>query len=64
LHVYHVFMAQAIEFARGYAGLDEWRDVIENFGTEAPGNAHACDVFSGFNRNIAHRKLKIAELAA
>jgi hypothetical protein len=49
LHVDHVFMAQAIEFAGGDARLDEGGDVVEHFGAEAAGDAHAFDFFRGLD---------------
>jgi hypothetical protein len=49
LHVDHVFVAEAIQFAGGHAGLDEGRDVVQHFGAQAAGDAHAGDIFGGFN---------------
>ncbi|CAJ6303506.1 Uncharacterised protein [Burkholderia pseudomallei] len=51
LHMGHVFVAEAIEFARRHAGDDEWRDVVEHFARETAGDAHLRDVVFVFERN-------------
>ncbi|MNR64813.1 hypothetical protein D3C85_1875880 [compost metagenome] len=44
-------MAQAVEFTGRDARFDEGGDVIQHFGAEAAGNAHAFDVFGGMDGN-------------
>ncbi len=51
LHVEHVFVAEAIELAGGHARFDEGRNVVQHFGAQAAGNAHAGDIFGGFDGN-------------
>ena len=39
------------ELRRGDARLDERRDVIEDFGSQAAGDAHAADILIGLDRD-------------
>ena len=54
MHVDHVFVAKAVEFTGGHAHLDEWRDVVEHFGAEFAGDAHAFDVGGGIDTDGGH----------
>ena len=54
LHVDHVVVAEGIKFASAYACFDERRDVVENLGGQAAGDAHFFDFFRGFEDD-AHR---------
>jgi hypothetical protein len=51
LHVDHVFVAQAIQLTGGNSRLDEWRDVIQHFGSELSCNTHLFDFIRGFDAN-------------
>jgi len=47
-------MAQAVQFARRDAHLDEGGDVVEYFGAELAGYAHAFDVGGGIDTDGGH----------
>jgi len=49
LHADHVIVAQAVEFGRGDAGLDEGFDVVEDFGSQAARHPHLLDLFRCFD---------------
>ena len=51
LNVDGVVVSKTIEFARGNAGFDERREVVEKFGGKAAGNPQTGNVFGRFNGN-------------
>jgi hypothetical protein len=51
LHLDHVVVAEAVEFIGGDAGLHKGLDVVEHFGGESSGEAHAVDFGGGFYRD-------------
>jgi hypothetical protein len=51
LHIHHVVVAELVELAGADAGLDEGRDVIEDFRAETARDAHFFDFFGRFDRD-------------
>ena len=51
LDIDHVVVAQPVKLSGRDAGLDERRDVIEDFGSEPAGYAHPGDISSGLDDN-------------
>ena len=51
LHVDYIVVADTVQRFGGDAGLDVFGDHFQHVGSQFAGNAHACDVFGGFQGN-------------
>jgi hypothetical protein len=50
LYIYHVIVAELIQFARGDAGLNMRANEIKDFRRQPAGYAHFLDVIGTFDR--------------